>query len=286
MKGIIFSFLFLSSQVLIAQGGSDIFSFTLEVKGDKLSLSNKKQLTKRSGYDNQPHFVGNNAIYYASTNDSGLTDIYYRDLSNSTESQLTNTYLSSEYSPTPTPDGQFISCIRQGSDGSQNLVKYPVKGGGATVLIDNHLVGYHIWLDDNTILCFILNDKSNDLHLFYLNSGRERVLAKNIGRCFKHIPGSQSVSFVQLNKDGSADIKSLDHKSLETNLITKSIEGIQDYAWVDADNMVLVNKSILHQWNRKNGWVKQLNLQEHGLTAVSRIAINNSANKIVMVADE
>lgn len=136
MKIIFLLSLFLSAIRIEAQTGSEIYLFELKEKNDQLSVFNPVNITNHKGYDNQPFFhPKKSVIYFSSFNDSGRSDIKYYDIKKDRTTQLTFTF-EREYSPTLTPDGKFISCIIQRDDGSQDLGKYPLKGGKPQVLIN------------------------------------------------------------------------------------------------------------------------------------------------------
>ncbi|MEJ0031081.1 MAG: hypothetical protein WDO15_12190 [Bacteroidota bacterium] len=63
-----------------------------------------------------------------------------------------------EFSPTVTPDKQFLSCIIQRDDGVQDLGKYPIDGGDPALIIDNLKVGYHVWVDNSHLALFVLGE--------------------------------------------------------------------------------------------------------------------------------
>jgi hypothetical protein len=284
---VVFVVFFFTFNNVYSQGKTDIHVFDLKVNLAEVKIDNHKQITQQLGYENQAHFLSDGlSMYYAAVNESGLTDIYQYDLNRKKTRQLTDTFLYSEYSPTPTPDGQYFSCIRQGADGSQNLVMYPKSGGDAIVLIDTHLIGYHIWLDTKRLLTFVLNKTSNDMYLHDLSSGSERILSTNIGRCFKYIPNSESISYIQLDNEGFAEIRSLDTQTLDMSIITKSIDKIQDYAWLSEDLIVLAKDSDVFTWSPKNGWVKLTSLSKFGLKGITRIAVNPQRTKIAFISEE
>ncbi len=158
MKSIIVFTLQLTSFLGLAQTGSEILLFDLSIKKDKLVLSNPKNITNHVGYDNQPSFHADQPlIFYSSFNPDGRSDIKSYDYEKGETRSLTQT-TEREYSPTLTPDKQFVSCIIQRDDGAQNLGKYPVGGGQPTVLIDNLIVGYHAWVDQDRLLLFVLGE--------------------------------------------------------------------------------------------------------------------------------
>jgi len=165
MKTIIAFALQLCGLASLAQTGSEIFLFDLSIKKDKLVLSTPKNITNHVGYDNQPSFHADQPlIFYSSFNPDGRSDIKSYDYEKGETRSLTQT-TEREYSPTLTPDKQFVSCIIQRDDGAQNLGKYPVGGGQPTVLIDNLIVGYHAWVDQDRLLLFVLGEPQT-LHLY------------------------------------------------------------------------------------------------------------------------
>jgi hypothetical protein len=188
MKTIIAFALQLCSLAGIAQTGSEILLFDLSIKKDKLVLSNPKNITNQVGYDNQPSFHADQPlVYYSSFNAEGRSDIKNYN-SRKDETKLFTQTAEREYSPTITPDKQFVSCIIQRDDGAQNLGKYPVGGGQATVLIDNLIVGYHAWVDQDRLLLFVLGEPQT-LHLYNVKTKEDKVLAEKIGRSLHKILG-------------------------------------------------------------------------------------------------
>lgn len=94
-----------------AQSGSEILVLDLKVKKGSVSASNPVNATRHPGYDNQPHFHPQlPLLYYASFNEDGRSDIRAFNLKTKTTSNITTT-AEREYSPTVTPDRQFLSCI-------------------------------------------------------------------------------------------------------------------------------------------------------------------------------
>src|SRR5258706_7191271 len=113
MKNIILSLLIFSIITASGQAGSEIYLFDMKVSDGQVVLSNGRNITCHKGYDNQPFFHPTEPlIYYSSFNDSGRSDIKYYDYEKKETKNLTLTH-EREYSPTVTPDSQFISCILQ-----------------------------------------------------------------------------------------------------------------------------------------------------------------------------
>ncbi len=176
----IFPFLLLLQLTGYGQVASEIYMFNLGWKNNEPVLSSPVNITNHKGYDNQPFFHPSKPlIYYSSFNDSGRSDINYYNYLTKQTVQFTNT-LEREYSPTLTPDRKFISCIIQREQGAQDLGKYPVKGGKPETIIQTLKVGYHLWIDDQHLLLFVLGDSNqNYLHYFNLITKEDKVIADN-----------------------------------------------------------------------------------------------------------
>ena len=196
-KYFLISFLFFQFSSF-AQNGSEIILFDVNINATGITLSNPVNITNHKGYDNQPFFYKTN-IYYSSEVDSGQMDIKKHNYLQKTTIAITHT-ADNEFSPTITPDGKFISCILQRKNGKQDLVKYSLNGGEPTVLVDNLKVGYYAWIDNNSLLLFVLEDTStNGLHYYNIATKENKKLATDIGRSLQRVPGKQAVSFIKEN---------------------------------------------------------------------------------------
>ena len=146
---------------------TEVFLARLAMDGGKLTVSAPVNISNSPGYDNQPSFTPDGgAVFFTSARGGppqGATgtaqmDIYRFDIASKAVSQVTNTP-ESEYSAVVTPDGKHISVIRVEADKTQRLWKFPLAGGAPSlVLADVKPVGYHAWLDANTVAMFVLGE--------------------------------------------------------------------------------------------------------------------------------
>src|ERR1700682_5530865 len=97
-----------------APPASDIFIIDVTDKGGQMKLSQPLKITNWVGYNNQPSFLPDGNVLYASIRDK-QADIYRYDVRSRTTTQVTNTP-ESEFSPTLTPDGKSISVVRVEAD--------------------------------------------------------------------------------------------------------------------------------------------------------------------------
>ncbi|MFN3839259.1 MAG: TolB family protein [Cyclobacteriaceae bacterium] len=266
--------------------GTDIYLFDLKKKKGAIILSNPKNITARPGYDNQPFFHPDKPIlYYASADDEGRTDILQYNYESGTTRRLTETP-EREYSPTVTPDKNFISCIIQRDNGAQDLGKYPIDGGDPVVLINNLTVGYHAWVDHRRVLTFVLPQPFT-LQLIDVETGKTNLLAENIGRSLHKIPREEAMSFVQQQPDKTWAIKKLNTSDLSmSNLVVLTTETEPLLAWMP--DGTLLRSMVLEIYAMKPGkdkvW-KKVDLQL-ALKGITRMAVNLKGDKMAVVVSE
>jgi hypothetical protein len=288
IKSITVFFFVITFHVSFSQPGSEIFLFDLKIKKDKIILSNPKNVTNRKGYDNQPFFHSDSPVlYFVSANSEGRTDIMQYNYETSETKKITETS-EREYSPTLTPDKQFLSCIVQRDSGAQDLAKYPVNGGAPIVLISHYIVGYHAWANAHQVAVFTLPQPFK-LHLINITTGEDTIVAEQIGRSIHKIPGRDLVSFIQKQSDDQYIIKSIDVKTLEINPITKSLPSREkDMAW--APNGIILMSDEKKIWffdSSKNGSWKEIQIDGPLPDGVmSRLAVNSKGTRLAVVFSE
>src|SRR5262249_6685335 len=176
--------------------------YLIEVKNARgdLKFGEPRKITTSIGYNNQPSFLRDGkSILYASFRNK-QTDIYRYDTDSGNTIQITDTK-ESEFSPTLTPDGQSISVVRVEADGTQRLWKFPLKGGSPSLVLEKiKPVGYHLWIDDHTLVLFILG-APNTLQIVDLKTGKADVIASNPGRILRRMPRQNRFSFVHKISD-------------------------------------------------------------------------------------
>src|SRR5258708_39528359 len=170
-----------------APPATDIFMIDLATTGmGKIKVGQPVKITSWAGYNNQPAFMPDGkSILYTSIREK-QADIYRYDISSGATTQVTNTP-ESEYSPTLMPDGKSISVVRVEGDGTQRLWKFPLAGGGPSLILENiKPVGYHLWVDNDTLALFVLG-KPNTCQLVDRRSGKAEIIADNPGRILRRV---------------------------------------------------------------------------------------------------
>ena len=270
-----------------AQPSTEVFLFDLHSKRDKITIDNGKNISAHSGYDNQPFLSPSKTLlYYTSERNEGNTDIMVYDYASGKTVPLINT-AEGEFSPTVTPDGKYISCIILRSNGVQDLGKYPVGGGEAEVIVDNLKVGYHAWIDSQDLILFVLGEPST-LHRLNPSSGKDSVIASNIGRSLHRIPQDNAMSFVQKSETSDWTICRLDCKTNITTVLAKTITKRDDLSWTPDGTILMSDGEKLYSFHpgRDSAWKEILIKTDVPLKGISRINVSPKGDKIAIVAEE
>ncbi|MBI1765948.1 MAG: PD40 domain-containing protein [Acidobacteria bacterium] len=272
-----------------APPSTDIFLVDVLKRGGQLALGAPVNITFRPGYDNQPAFMPDGkSILFTSQREGAQTEIYRYDLAARFTSRLTNT-AESEYSPTVTPDEKSFSVIRVETDKTQRLWQFPLAGGAPALVLPNSIqigpVGYHVWLDANTLALFVLG-QPNTLQLVDVKTEKAEVLAQSIGRALHRIPGQPSqFSFVhKVEKEWW--VKAYDLKTRQTTNLIKTLPNSEDCAWLPNGTLLMAQGSKLFKWQRGKDadWQLVGDLAETGVTNITRLAVNAKGDKLALVA--
>jgi len=265
---------------------SDIF--IVDLKTAELKFGQPKKVTTHPGYNNQPFFTTTGqAVFYTSIRNR-QADIYRYDIGSGATSQITNTP-ESEYSPTLMPDGKSISVVRVEGDGTQRLWKFPLGGDAPSLILENiKPVGYHWWIDKHTLALFILgaSGKPHTLQIADVRSGKADLVIENPGRIFRRVPHQNKLSFVHKVSDQEWIIKTLDLKTRAIATVTKTLAGVEDYAWTPAGVLLMAKDSKLFKMNPgvDRDWLEVADFSAAGLKSITRVAASSKGDRIAMVA--
>ncbi len=280
----------LLSSVCCAQSGYEIFLMDIDFSGKQIELSNPTNITNHPGYDNQPFFSYDQPlVYYTSMSDSGQTDIRVYNYQTNETSDFTVT-AESEFSPTVTPDHQFVSCISQTLARDQNLVKFPIKGGDPVMLINSMKVGYHCWIDSERVILFILDDTlNNSLHYYNLESKSDKLFSNKPGRCISKIPGEDAVAFMDKSNPNEFVINRFDLKTSTISTVCSALNKHEDFIWTKNGLMMMSDGTSLFSFDptTNDGW-KRITVTDpdNKIKGITRIALNPNNSKIAVVVNE
>ncbi|WP_370391367.1 nuclear transport factor 2 family protein [uncultured Winogradskyella sp.] len=267
-----------------AQTNTEVVLFDLEIR-PRLALSNFKNISTNEGYDNQPSFLSETRILFASTR-NGQTDIaqYFADYDSKT---WVNSSSGSEYSPQKRPAKNEVSAVRLDSDGKQALYAYNLDNGEASLLIDDLVVAYYVWVNETTIASAVIEDEQLNLYVSNLQTGTHTKYAENVGRSIHLIPDSEIVSFISKTNEKQWEIKSLNPKTGATRLLANTIIGVEDMCWLNQNTILAGKDAILYKLTLKSdyNWRKVADLSQYDVSNISRLAVNITTTKLAMAVE-
>ncbi|CAL2065139.1 nuclear transport factor 2 family protein [Tenacibaculum sp. 190524A05c] len=267
-----------------SQMNTEIHLFDIVTENGKQKLINGKNISNNDGYDSQPHFYNDNLVLFASTRD-GQTDIAKYNITDSKLSYINSTPQGGEYSPQKIPNSKHVSAVRLDKDGKQRFYKYDFKTGKDTELIEDLVVAYPMWYDKNTLICSAIVNDSLQLFVSDIKNKTNTMISKNVGRSFHKIPNSTLVSFMKKNGE-NWEVWSLNPKSKDTKKITSTATA-QDICWLPNGTILIPFKNVIYKFNPKTDktWSIFHQFQDENINNISRITVNNKANKLAITAE-
>lgn len=280
---------FFCSTITIAPGqpSTEVYLFDIDSDQGSFSLSNPINVSSNLGfYDNQPSFSADSQkLYFVAQDTSKQTDIFFYDIVAGSKTNFSNSS-ASEYSPTLTADGKYISCIRVVGE-QQLLWKFSLSTKKPQIVIPDLVVGYHCWWSESTLVTFVLGEPQT-LQVNKLATQTNEIVASDIGRSLYNVPGTRLVSFLQNRDNLPALIQSLDPASGKIETITEALADSQDMAWTPDGEILMAQASKLFIWSPSaKTWKQVADLDtQFGLKGVTRIAVDSKGNKLALVVNE
>ena len=285
---LIAAFLIVGSTAL-AQQGSDIYLFNFKIDQHQFSLSNGRNITNTPGYDNQPYFMPDGeSLLFTSDDGFGQTDIYRYNIKARSERRLTFTP-NSEYSPTPTPDGKYISCIiLENNNKNQFLWKYPINGAIPQRISSLNPVGYHCWINNDKLGVFVVGEP-NTLQLLDVAADQAQKVADNPGVTLLMSPKDGKVlNYVDLSDPHEPRLMSLNTETGETSVLISLKKKTQYYTWTPNGILLAGDGKRLYKFDPAvdKDWVEMANLNDYGIKEFTRLAVSPKGDYLAVVASE
>lgn len=232
-----------------APPGTDIYLARLVRSGNGLTMRSVRNVTRRTGYDNQPSFAPDNrTLYFTSNRGDGQTDIWAIDINTLASRRVTRTP-ESEYSAAVTPDRVGLTVVRVERDSTQRLWRFPL-GAGRPCLVADHVkpVGYYAWANDSTFAAFVLGQPAS-LQIVNIDSRRVDTVARAIGRSLHRVPNGQRISFVDKSDSTLWWIRSLDPVTRQIAPLAPLPTGVEDYVWTPRGELITSDgKGTVMRW--------------------------------------
>ena len=274
-----------NAQIAAAVPSTDIVLVELPAFLEGKALPRVVPVIERRGYDNQPAFSPDGrSVWFSSIADDQQSDVYRYDIASRRVTQITRTP-QSEYSPTPLPGGGF-SCIQVALDGTQRLWRYDDAGNAsAPIRADITGVGYHAWLDDETLALFIVAEPVR-LEIVDLDGAAPRTVATNIGRSL-HKTSQATLAYVQKNADAAAVL--IEHDPIDQQDRVRAalpFDG-EDLVWLADGSALIANARAVYRLPANSArWEEVGNLTGSVDGDITRMAVSPDGKWLALVVAE
>ncbi len=274
-------------------GKSDLLLFSLTKTADSTWRPDAPRFLSafnRGGYNNQPNFFGNHELWLTAQfpKDTTQTDLVALDLLLKTQTRVTNTPTTAEYSPTPMPGGKRFSAVRVEEDGNQRLWSFPLdrSDNGRVEFPKTYNVGYHCWLQDTLVAFFIVGENGlpHTLQVLGTKSQKPQRIASNIGRCLVKRPDGKLL-FVQKATEQTWFLKTWEAKTNTQEVLLTMPVGVEDFVLLPDGTLLCGNGPKLMQLNlrRETSWKTISDLSKYGVKKITRLAASKDGKLAVVV---
>lgn len=279
-------FMLLISSFAFAQEATEIYLFDLIESGKSFTIKNPINISKQTGYDNQPSFTEDGASILFTSFRDGQSDIAIYDLEQELRSWLTDTP-ENEISPMAYPGKKkLFTCIRADKEESQKLYIYAYKGKEPEVLIGDAKVAYYTWFDKNTLVTYELGD----MDAIYVNNFKLKIkypVQQNTGRSFQRKPGTVLLGFISELHD-EPEIYSIDLKTSKLTYLADALENSLDMAFTTNGNILMAKDNQIYKFRPEEDkeWKNVPIESELPLKQITRLVISPDGKKIAVVVAE
>lgn len=309
-------FLMLLPTTLVAQDSQsealelpecDIFLFDVQESDDDLAISNPRNVTARPGYDNQPWFTPDSGSFLFTANRKpDRTDVFEYFIESGETKQVTDT-ADQEYSPQSSPDNGSVSYVTDGATANQSVWFTKRDSGQQQWLLANQgerePIGYYSWNRDSGYILY-WSRYGHSMRLVHESKELSHYVTGNAPPSTPHIipakfyGGDESdhsqaaklspnrFSFLHRQANGETWLKELDPQSLAIRPLTTIKGNNNNYCWTPMGHVLMADGSELYRWNAKSkdGWQLVVDLDDHGLQTVTRVACSSDGKKLAIVA--
>lgn len=290
-------YLFLTTVSLAAQlPVSNIFQ--LEIKKDpqgNIKLQNLTLLTSMNtlGYNNHPHLIGDSILFYSSAAKGTFhPDIYKLNILSGKLVRFTDTP-EGEYSAITMPDKKNIGVLRMEfwpKDTLQRIWSLPLNGQnqGKPILANQTNIGYFRWVHNLGVITFELG---NPQTLWYrrLDETASVMITSSPGRCFR-VTENGELYYIQMAKPGEPSFiyRTKANYSSESPKIPviMPMNQQEDFSLLKNGTLIMAEGAKIYQFHpdKNANWELLVDISHFPLKKISRMEINDSENKLILVA--
>jgi len=262
--------------------------------GEKLVVTELRNVSEHAGYDNQPAFFpdGRTMVYtseVASLADNGLgLHAFFVDLNTWARTPLIG---ARGFSPTPTADGRNLMMLREG-----RVWLHELDGREVRALTETKDAGYYARFDDRTYALF-MNDKDRRIVIYDARAKSLDTRAIGANTAPYRIPGQQAVTFVAeepFPRPENAGVvartqflRRLDLKTREvTTLATIPFKTGGQHVWTSRGTILIASGPTIYEWSpaRSEEWKPVYQAEHPDLQGISRVALSPKGDRIALVS--
>jgi len=277
---------------IYAQTSTDLIVIKTDGKPKHLTIESEsiRLLTDRPEYDNQPKFINEYQLVFSAADDQENNDIIVYNFTTDKFTNLTKTSDRSEFSPSITDCGMYISAVVTEPDKRQRIWLYPTSFEPGELLYDDiEPVGYYDWYDNKAAM-FVLGDPTK---LIYARGRNDIVkIDTAVGRSIHKRPDTSEITYLSMGDstligEGNASIiKTFDIETSKRADIGVGIEGAQDFIWLDKNYLLMAKGSNIYK-KKYNDQVWELlstvSIDTH--QNISRMAYSPDLNVLVLAME-
>ncbi|MCP5384446.1 MAG: PD40 domain-containing protein [Altererythrobacter sp.] len=264
---------------------TEIFLFDYDAGSAGDALSNGRNVTQRTGYDNQPYFTPGSETFLYSRDDGTQTDIWEYDIARGTYTQITRTP-ESEFSPTPSPDNRTITMVFERNNSiwqidrsAPDKPEWVLEASGVTEPVgyfarDHELGNVFYW----SRYGFNVALTSADEPAYHFITGHAVPSTPHL------VPRTTHFSFVHRQTNEEVWIKEFDPDNKSIRPLTPLVGTNANYSWTPDGAILQIEGTKLYRWREGGkGWKVIADLADHGIASANRIAVSPDGKRIAVV---
>ena len=277
-------------RLLYAQGNTDLFAVDVKLSASKLQIFPESlvQITDRAAYDNQPAFINEKQLAFSAADEKGNHDIIIYNFESKKFTNLTKTNDKSEYSPSLTDCGLYVSAVTVEEDGKQRLWLYPTNFGEPELLYDDiEPVGYYDWYDNRAAM-FVLGSPNTLVYPY--SKANVLTIAQNIGRTIKRRPKTSIITYIDKNASQALEggtayaIRGFDIEKRTYLDFGYTLPGSEDFIWLNKNTLLMGRGEQLYiRSSKQQEWQLVGRLSVPGYSEISRLAYSPKLKQLVLV---
>ena len=264
---------------------TDIWLFKLEKKEGKYMYANPLNITHRAGYDNQPAFsLDGKSILYVVIDSSKQADIYQYNISKKIAINLTKSHVS-EYSPTIIPSGNGYTSVVVEKDSSQRVWQFNSDGTFKAIVHEGtDSIGYHTWLNADTLLYYKLTEP-HSLRALDLKTNKDVWICNHPTRAFKKI-GNTSHFIYGIKDSSSTQFRIYNPALRESSLYTTYPSINEDFIWHNELGLIKSEGPDLVRYNEQTKtWELLFSFSSLGIKKITRFVFDSKSKQLAIVSN-